>query len=221
MKTAIYQFFNQKFKFEKYDPKAQKIVLGEENIQLFVDNINLAKEQYKKEVVEKLSGKRELQETPNWEVPLFVSYNSRYKAEGQPLSALKPFYTAKESEPERLFIDTLNHSRKVKWWYKNGESEIKYFAVLRRDDQAFYPDFMVQLKDGTICIFDTKSGMTAKDANERAEALQKYIKTQRKRGRKLMGGIAVYVNGTWRYNDSEKYKYDPNDLSSWKVLNFL
>jgi len=218
MKTALYQFFSQKFKFEKYDPKVQRLVLGKENIQVFVDTINLAKEKYKKEVVEKLSEKRELQETSSWEVPLFIAYNSRYKAEIQPLSAIKPFYTAKPSEPERLFVAMLNNSKKIEWWYKNGESELKYFGILRAGDQAFYPDFIIQLKDGTIWILETKSGMTAKDASERAEALQKYIKSNNKKGKKLLGGIAVYENGTWRYNDNEKYEYNPNDLSSWKVL---
>ena len=42
---------------------------------------------------------------------------------------------------------------------------------------------------------------------------------QKKKGKKLIGGIAINQNGTWRYNDNEKYKYDANDLSSWKVLN--
>lgn len=220
MKTAIYQFFNQEFKFDKYDPEVQKIVLGKENIQLFVNILNLAKEKYKKEVVEKLSEKRELQETPIWEVPVFISYNSRYKKQNETLSIMKPFYTATQSEPERLFIELLNSSKKVKWWYKNGEAEIKYFAILRSDDRAFYPDFIIQFKDGTIGIFETKSGFTAgEDAKERAESLQRYIKTQKKKGKKLIGGIAINQNGTWRYNDNEKYKYDPNDLSSWKILN--
>ncbi|OGI67674.1 hypothetical protein A2732_00065 [Candidatus Nomurabacteria bacterium RIFCSPHIGHO2_01_FULL_40_10] len=220
MKTAIYQFFNQEFGYEKYDQKVQKIVLGEENSQLFVNAINLAKEKYKKQVVEKLNEKRELEKVPKWEVPIFVSYNSRYKPQGQPLSIMKPFYIAKQSEPERLFIKFLNtNTKKIKWWYKNGESEIKYFAILRSDNQALYPDFIIQLKDKTICIFETKGGLTAKDATERAESLQRYIKKQNKAGKKIIGGIAIYVNGTWRYNDNEKYKYDPDDLSSWKVLN--
>jgi len=217
MKTALYQFFNQKFGFAKYDPSVQKIILGKENVQLFIDTINLAKEKYKKEVVERVSQKRELIETPKWEVPVIISYNSRYKKEEQPTSIMRPFYTAKQSEPEKLFIDFLNESKKVKWWYKNGESEIKYFAVLRPDDQAFYPDFIVQLKNGTLGIFETKQGVTAKDAKERAEALQKYIKNGK--NKKIIGGIAIYVNGTWRYNDSEKYQYNPKDLSEWKVLN--
>jgi len=220
MKTALYNFFNQKFKFAKYDPKVQSVVLGKENAQLFVDTINLAKDRYKKEVVEKLAEKRELTEVPKWEVPPIIPYNSRYKKEEQSLSIMKPFYTAKPSEPEKLFIEFLNDSKKVKWWYKNGEAEIKYFAVLRRDDLAFYPDFIIQLKDGEIGIFDTKSGRTAEtgDAAPRAEALQEYIKKQRKKGRKLRGGIAVYENGTWRYNNNEKYKYKAGDWTGWKVL---
>ena len=219
LKTAIYQFFNQEFNFDKYDPEVQKIVLGKENAQLFVNTINLAKEKYKKEVIEKLSEKRELQEISNWEVPIFTSYTSRYKKEEQSLSVIKPFYTAKQSEPEKQFIEFLNTSKKVKWWYKNGEAEIKFFAILRADDRAFYPDFIIQFKDGTIGIFETKSGFTAgEDAKERAESLQRYIKKQNKSGKKIIGGIAIYHNGTWRYNDNEKYQYNIDDLSKWKVL---
>ncbi len=220
IKTALYQFFNQKFKFAKYDPNVQRIVLGKENVQLFVDSVNLAKERYKKEVVEKLAGKRELTEIPEWEVPVIISYNSRYKKEEQLFSVMKPFYTAKPSEPEKLFIEFLNNSKKIKWWYKNGEGEMKYFAVLRQDDQAFYPDFIIQFKDEKIGIFDTKSGRTAEtgDAAPRAEALREYIRKQNKNGKKLIGGITIYVNGTWRYNDNEKYEYNASDLSGWKIL---
>ena len=76
--------------------------------------------------------------------------------------------------------------------------------------------FVVKFKDGTIGLFDTKSGMTAKDAGPRAEGLQKYIK--KNKDKKLWGGIVLESQGSWRYNDEEKYSYNPNDLSSWKVL---
>ena len=222
MKTALYKFFNQKYKIEKYDPKVQRLVLGKENVQVFVDAVNLAKEKYQQEVVKQLGEKRELQEVPKWEVPVIVTYNSRYAKDDKPLSILKPYYTKKPSEPERLFIDLLESSDKVKWWFKNGESEIKYFAVLYKDEvgleRAFYVDFIVQLNDGTIGLFDTKSGMTAKDAKARAEGLAKYIKVENKKGKKLWGGIAIFVNGSWRYNDEETYSYDETDLSKWKLL---
>ncbi|KAF0138271.1 MAG: type III restriction protein res subunit, partial [Stygiobacter sp.] len=109
---------------------------------------------------------------------------------------------------------------KVKWWFKNGETEIKYFAVPYIDEngieRAFYVDFIVQFADDSIGMFDTKSGMTAKDAGPRAEGLQKYLK--KNKNKKVWGGIAIFVNGTWRYNDKEKYEYNPNELSSWKIL---
>jgi type III restriction enzyme len=220
MKTAIYQFFTQKFKIKKFDPQAQRIVLGKENVQAFVDAINLSKERYKKEVVEQINEQREKKEIPKWEVPVIISYNSRYKRESHPKSIMKPFYTKKPSQPEQLFMEMLDESDKVEWWFKNGETEIKYFAVPYIDEngyeRAFYVDFIVKFKDGTIGLFDTKSGMTAKDAGPRAEGLQKYIK--KNKSKKVWGGIAIFVNGTWRYNDKEKYEYNPNNLSSWKIL---
>jgi len=221
MKTAVYQFFKQKYKLEKFDPRVQRIVLGKENVQAIVDAINLAKERYKVEVIEKLSETREKIDVPKWEVPVVISYNSRYKKEEKPQSIMKPFYTAKQSVPEQKFIEFLEDSDKVKWWFKNGETEIKYFTVLRTDGNAFYPDFIVQFKDGRLGIFDTKSGITAKDAKERAEGLQIYIKEQNRKGRKIWGGIVVYKDGSFRYNDSEKYSFDEKALEGdWKILSF-
>ena len=220
MKTAIYQFFNQKYKIEKYDSRVQRIVLGKENIQAFVNVINISKEKYKSKVVEQLNDKREIEETPKWEVPPIISYNSRYRKEEHSKSIMKPFYTAKPSDPEVEFINILNNSKKVVWWFKNGESETKYFAVQRTDGPAFYPDFIIQFKDGSIGIIETKKDWTAKtdEAGPRAEGLQKYIKAMKKKGKDIWGGIAININGTWRYNDNEKYEYNPDDLSKWKVL---
>jgi len=223
LKIAIYDFFVKKLKLKKFDSRVQGIVLGKENVQLFVDVINASKENYKKQIVEKLNEKRELQEVPKWEPPIIVSYNSRYKREDKLKSIMKPYYSKKPSEPERLFIELLEGSKKVKWWFKNGESEIKYFAILYKDEygieRAFYIDFIVQFKDGSIGLFDTKGGMTAKDAKMRAEGLAKYIKTEKKRIKKLWGGIAVNINGSWKYNDNETYHYKEDDFSDWKFLN--
>jgi type III restriction enzyme len=195
LKTALYQFLTKEFQLKKFDSQAQRVVLGKENWQFFVDAINLSKEKYKRDVIEPLSEVREQVPNPTWEVPVVISYSERFTKESKPKSIMKPFYTKKQSEPERLFIEALEKSRRVKWWFKNGESEIKYFAVLRSDGNgAFYPDFIVQFDDGSIGIFDSKSGRTAEtsDAGPRAEGLQAYI--------------------------SQKYVYDENDLSSWKLL---
>jgi hypothetical protein len=222
MKTAIYQFLKEECKIEKFEPKAQKIVLGKENIQAFIDVINLSKERYRIEVVEKTNEKREVKKIPKWEVPIIISYNSKYKKEDCQKSIMKPFYIRNPSQPEQIFLKFLDNASNIKWWFKNGESEVKYFAVPYKDEnkfeRAFYVDFIVQFDNGNIGLFDTKQGRTAKDAKYKAEGLQKYIKQNKKK--KIWGGIVVYVNGTWRYNDKEKYDFNPNNLSGWKVLNF-
>ena len=109
LKTAIYQFLKQKYKIEKYDPKVQKIVLGKENYQTFVNVINLAKDKYKTSVVQRLSETREVQPVDKWDVPLLISYNSRYRKIEKPKSIMKPFYSAQLSDPERDFIEALEY----------------------------------------------------------------------------------------------------------------
>ena len=220
MKTALYQFLYQEFRIQKLSLQAQKVVLGAENVQAFVDAINLAKERYNVEVAEKAKEKRELIETKKWEIPVLISYNSKYSKYDKIKSIMKPFYTRKPSDPEQQFIDLLERSKNVEWWFKNGESEIKYFAVLRTDAGAFYPDFIIKFNDGKVGIFDTKSGRTAgeEDAKPRADGLQIYIKEQKRTGKKLIGGIVINKGGTWRYNDNDEYTYDENNLDEWKVL---
>ncbi|MFC1741605.1 DEAD/DEAH box helicase [Nanoarchaeota archaeon] len=221
VKMALYQFLNKELKIKKYDSKAQELILSSENVQHFIDTINLAKEEYKNKVVEPLSEKREIENIPNWEVPPRISYNSKYKKERHPVSVMQPFRVRKPSKIEERFMTALDKSNKVKWWFRNGEVEIKYFAVPYKDehdfDRAFYVDFVVMFKDGYIGLLDTKEGRTAEDAGPKAEGLQRYISAQAKR-KKVWGGIVIQNKGTWRYNNKKKYAYNPNNLSAWNVL---
>jgi len=222
MKTAIYKFFNQKFKLDKYDPMVQRIVVAKENRQTFSNIIAEAKDKYKSEVVDKLSETREKEETKKWEIPLIDSYKSNAQKEIYSKSIMQPFFITKKSEPEEKFMALLDSSDKVEWWYKNREGEKKYFAIPYMEDGkewAFYVDFIVKFKDGSIGLFDTKSGITAKDAKARAEALQEYIKEQNKKGKKkLLGGIIIPKGKTLYINNSTKYEYNPDDFSKWKPL---
>lgn len=221
MKTAIYKFFNQKFKLDKYDPKVQRIVVAKENRQLFSNIIAEAKNKHKTEIVDKLSETREKEITEKWEVPLIDSYKSNARKEIHPKSIMQPFFITNKSEPEEIFMALLDSSDKVEWWYKNREGEKKYFAIPYMENSkewAFYVDFIVKYKDGSVGLFDTKSGMTAKDAGSRAEALQKYIQEQKKKGKKLLGGIVIPREKTLYINDNDQYEYNPNDFSDWKIL---
>jgi len=222
IRTALYKFFEKVIKRED-ETFAQKIILSEENNRVFTDFINAAKEEYRKRVVEELPAEREIEHSV-WNVPRFINYNSRYKELPYKKSIMKPHYSSKESAPEHDFIQRLEKKNAVKWWFKNGESDKKYFAVKYEDKsgylRAFYVDFIVVMNDGRIGLFDTKAGRTAEDAKEKAEALAKYVKNANKKGKKWWGGIVVEKEGSLRYNDEESYHYDEHDLSQWKFLSF-
>jgi len=220
IKSAIYQFFNKKFKLEKYSSKVHEAVL--QNEQILRDVINASKDIYAEEIEEIISKKREIDLTERWEVPIVDTYTSQVLREDPPKCAMKPLYTKKLSEPERLFINLLENSEKVLWWYKNRENEKRYFSILRTDEGNFYPDFIVQFKDNSIGIFETKKDWTAKteEARPRSDGLQKYIKEQRRKGKNIRGGIVVNVNGSWRLNDKEKYSYDEKNMQDWGFLQF-
>lgn len=221
LKTALYTFLYSAFRLEKSGVKAQKMVLGKENVQYFIDTINLAKEEYKKKVVKSISEKREYQIETSWEVPYLIRYSRNYETLETKKSIMKPFYIKGASKPELNFIKKLEGSKKIDWWYKNGENEVTYFAVPYDDNgtpRTFYPDFIIKFKDEKVGIFDTKSGLTAEVAKPKAEALQKYIKEENAKDKKLFGGIIIGTSGSWRYNEEKNYDYNPNDLSKWKVL---
>lgn len=222
LKTALYQFLENEFGIEKYSPRAQQVVLGAENYQIFWDAINSAKAEYKEKIVGNVPSKREEDITEEWEVPKIMSFKGNCKELKKPLCIMEPFYSKKLQTTEEKFIERLSNSSKIKWWYKNGESEKKYFSVPYVDendkDALFFVDFIIQFNDGTIGLFDTKSGNTAKDAGPRHNGLYKYLQKENKKGKKLIGGIIVEYNGTWKYNSKKEYHFDPDDSSSWEVL---
>lgn len=224
IRTAIYKFFERVMHIED-ESIAQRLILGEENNQLFTDLINTAKEEYQKRVVGGLPEQRETEHSV-WNVPKLIMYNSRYKEVPCQNAIMKPYYASVESAPEKEFIKLLEDKNSdILWWFKNGESDKKYFAVKYTDDagieRSFYIDFIVMTNDGRIGLFDTKSGITAKVAKEKAEALAKYIKDQNKKySKKLWGGIVIFKEGSCRYNDSETYSFDEKSIGpDWKFLN--
>jgi len=223
LKNTLYQFFKEAFGIEKYDPKVQQIVLGKENVSPLVEAINLAKEEYKLKIVQSISERRELVEVPNWEVPILISYSSRYTKEERPLSIMQPIFLQKPSEQEKRFMELLDCSDKVKWWFKNGAGEIKYFAVFGSDGQPFYVDFIVMFKDGRIGLFDTKSGFTLREAGPKSDGLREYIKKENSKGKKLFGGIVTNTDsrnftGRWVYFDKPSQELKQGQFTNWQSV---
>ncbi len=224
LKEAIYRFFTGEFplEFQYAGINSQLVVLNQINNQKFIDVINKAKQTYLEEI-EKIE--KELVTDENWEVPTSLNFTGEFEKKADTLSILDPFYQSKSaSEPEKKFAEFLNQKTgEIEWWYKNGERDGRFFAVpykLNGEPTPFYVDWIVKYKDGRIGLFDTKAGITARDAKERAEGLAKYIKSENDKGKNLFGGIVIEKDGSFWYNDQKVYKYDESRLIElgWQVL---
>ena len=137
---------------------------------------------------------------------------------------MQPFYSDGQWKTEAAFIDFLEKSPDVEWWFKNGERDATFFAVPYNDgeDKPFYIDFVVKCRDGRIGLFDTKSGLTQKVAGPKVDGLRKYIKSENKKRRKIFGGIVINTDtrnyqGRWLYFDKTSKELRDN-FSNWKIL---
>ena len=131
-------------------------------------------------------------------------------------SAMQPFYIEsdyKGEANEKEFIEFLEDSKDVIWWYKNGDTGSEFFSISYHNpdenkEKLFYPDWIIQTKN-TTWIVDTKKGSTAEitDTKYKAEALQEWLKG--KKG--FAGGIVVQdgPNG-WKVNTNKIYTYSPS-----------
>jgi type III restriction enzyme len=139
---------------------------------------------------------------------------------------LQPCYLNKNrSNPEKEFEKILDKSKKIKWWYKNGEMRKDYFGIRYEYDNkdgednvhTFYPDYIVQFNDGKIGIFETKD-KSDQDAHTKtkakAEELQRYIERENKKGKNILGGIIVFKDKEWQIHSGKEYSLDKD----WKKL---
>ncbi len=156
---------------------------------------------------------RELQEL-TFSVPERDEYNEDYELVEAKNNAMDRYYRKGGApQTEKLFEEMLKASEEIDWWYKNGEKMERYFAILYHEldehqksrRKAFYPDYIIRYKDGTIGIYDTKSGFTADNEHvrQKANALQRYIREHEDMN--LKGGIINVKNGSFYLQDSEDY----------------
>lgn len=224
LKEAIYKFFEIEFKLKRgeQEDKATQIVLNDKNIQQFINVIDKAKEEYQKEVTNR---EPEILNITNWNVPESLTFGSNYREEDRKKSIMKPFFNDKRWKTEDAFIEFLEMSENVEWWFKNGDRDATFFAVPYNngDERPFYIDFIVKSKDGRIGLFDTKAGYTQKIAGTKIDGLCKYIQNENKKGKKLFGGIATNTDqrkyqGRWIYFDKPNDELKDNDFSNWKEV---
>ena len=176
--------------------------------------------------------KQDEQKTPMFEIMEKYGFTDDYQAVPQKLCALDKCFILKNykgEKNEKKFIEYLeSKGKKINWWFKNGNQGKDYFAIkynnsIDKKDELFYPDWLVRFKNGRVGIFDTKSDQTATDPEtaDKAKALALKVKEL---GKNYTGGIAVFENGIWYYNGSEKYTYQKGKMSqdkNWKPFESL
>jgi type III restriction enzyme len=227
--TSIYHFFNDELKmdYSHVQREIMTIVLSQKNLQHFKDVINLSLDEYK--IKHPKAKNISVENDDLWNVPSKIELNANHKERTPKFkkSILIPYYESTSQsrtwETEKSFIQFLDTHNSVEWWFKNGEGYGTFFAVPYKDengeDQSFYLDFIVKFLDGRIGLFDTKSGWTAKEAGNKSDGLQQYIKEQNKKGKNFFGGIIHPKAGSFYTYIGIPYKYD-KELTDWKIIEF-
>jgi type III restriction enzyme len=203
IKTALYKWFGSLgFPSGRWHEIQRIVACSAVNQQILTEVIRSAKDIYE---LQRLGGPSERKEITDssYSPPPNLTVGDAHEAVALTKYAYDPAYLGKKrSEPERKLEAVLDASESVDWWLKNGEGMRQFFSIVYEylDEQSglhrranFFPDFIVKFCDGTIGIFETKSGMTVTDkaTYAKSDALQKYIKVNAKL--KLRGGI---VNAT-------------------------
>ena len=140
-------------------------------------------------------------------IPATRPYNSAvvHPAEDIFNHALKPYFEHNNaSKPERDFARWIDQKTEwVDWWYKNGDDGKQHFAIpyTGSDGKAhcFYVDFIIRLKNGTICLFDTKTPGSDEDTPGKNNALWKYVEEHNGKGKRMIGGVLIQQGGNWYY----------------------
>lgn len=202
-----------------------KVVLYKSNKHIFEDIIHKALTRY--------AAKQQMQgvnpdfgyQLTTWEVPETRNYNSAVcrTTEGELFNhAMQPFFEMQRaSKPERDFARWIDkQTEHVDWWYKNGDEGKQHFAVPYTDSgnrkRCFYVDFIIRLKNGTICLFDTKTCNSDEDAPEKNNALYEYCKEYCEKGKKVIGGVLIAQGDNWYYPNGIIDNTD--SIAGWSVL---
>lgn len=212
--------------FRVSETEAKKIILADKNQNLFKNVIAVALAQYKKKKDDEAEKAHPKIETYDWCLPDTRVYNrDSNKEERAPMHALQPFFARNdESKPEIMFRSFLERNfDAIEWWYKNGDSGKENFSVAYKDtfgvDRCFFVDFIIMMKDHTLCLFDTKTPKSDPNDVKKHNALVDWMESERKkRGIRIVGGVIIGENNfnTWKYCPS--YIENTTDTSGWEIF---
>ena len=156
------------------------------------------------------------------------TYNPQMEAEPVRTSAYEGYTTAsiavRPSLVERLFERYLENREDVDFVYKNGDKGTQYFSLAFGTNGGrshFYPDFIVQMKNGDIYIIETKGGEThaGQDKNIDLYAPAKYeaLKDYANRHNIKWAFVRDYDERIWFLNDG---KWN-DEMKNWFLIDNL
>lgn len=193
--------------FWLFETEAPKAILAAANRAFVEDMIKSALLRYEKTLKTTPSAAKEYS-VSRFEIPATRIYNSAVvqSRDGELFNhALRPYFEQQTaSQPERDFARWIDKQTEwVEWWYKNGDEGKQYFAIAYEDSggrkRCFYVDFIIRLKNGTICLFDTKTLGSDEDTPKKNNALWEYIEEHNAKGKKMTGGVLVQKGENWYY----------------------
>ena len=136
-----------------------------------------------------------------------------------------PFFEEKAvSGPEYEFSRLLDkNTETIDWWYKNADSGNMHFAVPYTDKdgepRCFYVDYVIRMKNGTVCLFDTKTKDSDPNAPAKHNALLDYIEHENStNGKRLMGGVIIQEDDNWYYSPMKIE--NTSSTNGWTALDF-
>lgn len=223
VKESIYSFFEKELELS-YEDNLNEIInicLSEKNIIQFKNIIEMSKLKYLSETKD---AEEEIILDEKWNFPENISFTGNYSLFDKKKSVMQPFYSNSSWKTEIEFINFLESLENVEYWFKNGERDKTFFSIPYTDEdreKLFYVDFIIIFKNKQIGLFDTKSGFTIKSSKEKSDALQKYIKQNKRLN--LIGGIVTNTNnktykGSWVYFIKESEKIRTDDLNNWDLF---
>lgn len=157
-------------------------------------------------------------------------YNPKLEGELVRSSAYEGYTTAsiavRPSLVERLFERYLEDRNDVAFVYKNGDKGFQYFSLAYKTNAGrshFYPDFILQMKNGDIYIIETKGGKasTGQDKNIDPYAPAKYeaLKDYARRHRVKWAFVRDYDEELWFRNMDEWL--DDMTPETWRKIDDL
>lgn len=228
IRSAIYEFFEEYMNI--FQTEAIKVVLYHTNKAKFASYIAKAEERYEKLVYAQEEQQRNAADYHHftWSLPEIRIYNSEvsHNCETEIFRhALVPYFEEnRASYPERQFSRYVDrHTETVEWWYKNADSGHMHFAVPYETQdgypRCFYVDYIIKLKSGKVCLFDTKTKGSDPDAPAKNNALYRYMEQFNARGgRQLIGGVLIYDEASTNWYYPGGIIDNTDSIAGWSVL---